>query len=228
VQRILEKARAQVVRTVNTEMVRAYWLIGREIVEEEQQGRARAGNGEALLAQLSAELQTRFDKRYTRSNLQYMRQFYLTFPRLLGVDLDSPPPGDAARPAQPQPLLDPLSPLDEGRIRARPVVLRGGGGQEPLVLEFVGLPESPRLVESDIGQMQLDVNYYDETQLSPGDNPTIGLLLSGNKNDLMVKYTLGKGNRQIFASRYKLHPPSEKELAAEIQRELSFLHEDAD
>jgi len=62
VQRILEEARAQVVRTVNTEMVRAYWLIGREIVEEEQQGHARAGYGEALIGQLSAQLQARFGK----------------------------------------------------------------------------------------------------------------------------------------------------------------------
>jgi hypothetical protein len=51
---------------VITEMVRAYGLIGREIVEEEQQWRARAGNGEALLAQHYAELQTRFAKGYTR------------------------------------------------------------------------------------------------------------------------------------------------------------------
>jgi hypothetical protein len=53
-------------------------------------------------------------------------------------------------------------------------------------------------------------------------------LLCADKNELMVKYTLGKANRQIFASRYKLHLPSEKELAAEMQRELSFLREDAD
>jgi hypothetical protein len=49
VQRILEEAHAQVVRTVKTEMVRAYWLTGREIVEEEQQGRARAGYGRRSL-----------------------------------------------------------------------------------------------------------------------------------------------------------------------------------
>jgi hypothetical protein len=36
----------------------------------------------------------------------------------------------------------------------------------------------------------------------------------------MVRYTLGQGNRRIFASRYKLHLPSEEELAAEIRREL--------
>ena len=41
----------------------------------------------------------------------------------------------------------------------------------------------------------------------------------------MVKYTLGKENKQIFASRYKLHLPSEKELAEEIRRELHHLQD---
>lgn len=77
-----------------------------------------------------------------------------------------------------------------------------------------------KLTHADVGQMQLYVNYYDETQRTPGDNPTLGLILCVDKNDLMVRYTLGKENRQIFASRYKLHLPSERELAEEIRREL--------
>ncbi len=82
-----------------------------------------------------------------------------------------------------------------------------------------------KLTHADLGQMQLYVNYYDETQLTQGDNPTLGLLLCADKNDLMVKYTLGKENKQIFASRYKLHLPSEKELADEIRRELHHLQD---
>lgn len=46
---ILEQARSQVTRTVNTAMVQAYWLIGREIVEVEQAGQARAGYGDEVL-----------------------------------------------------------------------------------------------------------------------------------------------------------------------------------
>ena len=62
---ILEQARAQVARSVNTEMVRAYWLVGREIVEEEQRGKERAGYGEELIAQLSARLRAVFDRGFT-------------------------------------------------------------------------------------------------------------------------------------------------------------------
>lgn len=49
VSQILEEARRGVARAVNAEMVQAYWLIGREIVEEELRGEARAGYGEALV-----------------------------------------------------------------------------------------------------------------------------------------------------------------------------------
>ncbi|MDX9976039.1 MAG: DUF1016 N-terminal domain-containing protein [FCB group bacterium] len=50
---ILEEARASIVRTVNSRMVVAYWLIGREIVQEEQGGKKRADYGNALIEDLS-------------------------------------------------------------------------------------------------------------------------------------------------------------------------------
>ena len=40
---IIEAARGRVARTVNTAMVHAYWMIGREIVEVEQAGEHRRG-----------------------------------------------------------------------------------------------------------------------------------------------------------------------------------------
>ncbi len=80
---ILTAARTNVVRTVNTEMVRAYWLIGREIVEEEQAGQARAAYGEDVIAQISSRLQSAFGKGFTATNLRYMRLFYLAYPQLL-------------------------------------------------------------------------------------------------------------------------------------------------
>ncbi|NJD68379.1 MAG: hypothetical protein C3F12_02550 [Candidatus Methylomirabilota bacterium] len=49
IRQILESARAGAARSVNTAQVMAYWLIGREIVEEEQKGHKRAEYGEALL-----------------------------------------------------------------------------------------------------------------------------------------------------------------------------------
>jgi predicted nuclease of restriction endonuclease-like (RecB) superfamily len=356
IQAILDQARAQVARSVNTQMVRAYWLIGRELVEEEQRGRARAAYGEELIVQLAARLQAEFGRGYTPTNLRYMRLFYLAYPHLLDYEIHHAPrdksetaafAGTATSPVPAAVSAGALNPnlswthyrlltkvespharsfyeieavrnhwssrelerqmsslLFERLARSRDkqgLMRLTTKGQEvqtpqdvikdPLVLEFVGLPESPRLVESDLeealithlqifllelgkgfafvarqrritlegdhfyvdlvfyhvilkcyvlldlkveklthadlGQMQLYVNYYDETELTAGDNPTIGLILCADKNDLMVRYTLGEGKRQIFASRYKLHLPTEKELAEEIRRELrQFASED--
>ena len=80
---ILETARVGVARSVNTTQVIANWLIGREIIEDEQKGRRRAGYGERLLEELSTRLTGDFGGGYSVQSLRYMRQFYLGFPALL-------------------------------------------------------------------------------------------------------------------------------------------------
>ncbi len=68
------------------------------------------------------------------------------------------------------------------------------------------------------------MNYYDRQRRSRGDRPTLGLILCTDKNDAVVRYTLGEDHKPaIFASRYKLHVPTEAELKAEIRRELRVL-----
>src|SRR2546421_6220538 len=83
IREILEAARTGVARTVNTTQVVANWLIGREIVEEEQKGRRRARYGHRLLEGLSRQLASHFGSGYSVQNLRYMRQFYVEFPSLL-------------------------------------------------------------------------------------------------------------------------------------------------
>jgi predicted nuclease of restriction endonuclease-like (RecB) superfamily len=76
---ILEAARARVVRAVNSEMVLAYWHIGREIVESVQGGQQRAEYGEAVLETLSGALTRRFGRGFSTANLRYFRLFHLTY-----------------------------------------------------------------------------------------------------------------------------------------------------
>ena len=76
---ILEGARKKVYRTTNMEMLQAYWNVGREIVEEEQMGKDRAGYSSFLIENLSLKLTEAFGKGFTQSNLRYMRLFYKTF-----------------------------------------------------------------------------------------------------------------------------------------------------
>lgn len=81
-----------------------------------------------------------------------------------------------------------------------------------------------KLTHQDIGQLEFYVNYYDRERLTAGDNPTLGLILCTDKNDAVVRYTLGPAmGKKIFASRYKLHLPTEAELRAELKRELGHL-----
>ena len=354
---IIESARAGAARSVNTTQVVAYWLIGREIVEEEQKGEQRAGYGEELLLGLSKRLTAAFGAGYSVYNLKFIRQFYVEYPRLAdgaeigyAVRSQSETSGTLTRreiryaarstswaPGRLHPNLSwthyrTLLRVDKAEARSfyeiealknnwsarelerqinsllyeRLALSRDKKGlmrladkghevqksadvfKDPVVMEFLGLPESPRLVESDLeqalidnlksfllelgkgfafvarqerltldgdhfyidlvfyhavlkcyviidlktgklthqdlGQLQLYVNYYDRERRTEGDNPTLGLILCADKNDAVVRYTLGTDQqRKIFASRYKLHLPSEAELLVELRREVRAL-----
>ena len=391
---ILESARTGMSRTVNSTQVIANWLIGREIVEEEQRGEKRAEYGKRLIAELSARLQADFGGGYATRNLETFRQFYLEYPQLVAIPhavsaesgvgniphavraLSAGAIFDAARQKsgkgdgvcsqseQPEKILDAESaelaihhkPSGEswqpGQLhwnlswthyrtllrvekpaarsfyeieaiqnhwaarelerqinsllyerlalsRDKKGLLRlARKGQEiqgpldvfkdPLVLEFLKIPAAAKLVESDLeaallnelqafllelgrgfafvsrqeritldgdhfyidlvfyhtvlkcfvlvdlkvrklthedlGQFQFYLNYYDRERRTPGDQPTLGLILCTDKNDAVVRYTLGEAQqKKIFASRYKLHLPTEAELRAELKRELTAI-----
>ena len=76
-----------------------------------------------------------------------------------------------------------------------------------------------KVSHQDIGQMQMYVNYYDREIKQDDEKPTVGILLSTNKNETVVKYTLPKDNKTIFSSEYKLHMPTEQELISAIEEE---------
>lgn len=380
IREILEAARAGVARSVNTAQVVANWLIGQEIVEDEQKGKRRAGYGRKLIEELSRRITRDFGSGYSAQSLFYMKQFYLAYPALLPrrkilhavrgkLDRGSPAgklhavrgesesqiphtvraesdgphalvpfaTPDNWSPGQLHPNLSwthyrTLLRVEQPEARSfyeiealqsnwsarelerqinsllyerlalsrdkKGLLRLARKGQEiqgpldafkdPLVLEFLKIPAAARLVESDLeaallnelqsfllelgkgfafvarqeritldgdhfyidlvfyhtilkcfvlldlkvrklthedlGQFQLYLNYYDRERRTPGDNPTLGLILCTDKNDAVVRYTLGEEQQiKIFASRYKLHLPSEAELRAEIRRELKQL-----
>ena len=324
---ILDAARAHVARTVNTTQVMANWLIGREMVEEEQRGKRRADYGRKLVVQLSAQLAAAYGKGWSAQSLFYMKQFYLAYPGLMEKDdflhavrgetgavakLHTPR-GESAdwKPGALHPNLAwthyrTLLRIDRPKARAfyeieairhawsarelerqintllfdrlaksrdkKGLMRLATRGQEvsqpidvmkdPVVLEFLSLPESPRLVESkleqalinnlqtfllelgkgfafvsrqeritvdgdhfyidlvfyhtvlkcyvlidlkvgklthgDLGQLQFYVNYFDQERRTEGDNPTLGLILCPDKNDAVVKYTLGERLAKIL------------------------------
>jgi len=83
--------------------------------------------------------------------------------------------------------------------------------------------KSGELTHQDIGQMDMYVRLYEDKMKGEGDNPTIGIILCTEKDSTIVKYSVLKGNKRLFASKYKLYLPTEQELIEEIKREKAFI-----
>jgi len=163
---ILEQARANVVRAVNSNMVLAYWLIGREIVQEIQGGRKRADYGRQVLADLSRKLTEHYGDGFSETTLQYFRKFYWAYanrhfpiPRPLGVELPTTNKPDEisrplgvklARPDIQRPLGAELAVPEKGRTAGD---LFGGDVRSPI--------QDPMGIKSVVGfSPQLNWSHY--------------------------------------------------------------------
>lgn len=82
---LVTKSKVQVVQSINTALLTTYWQIGRNIVEFEQQGSAKAKYGTTLLSSLAKLLRLKLGKGYSRPNLYNMRKFYLLYPNFQTV-----------------------------------------------------------------------------------------------------------------------------------------------
>jgi len=82
-----------------------------------------------------------------------------------------------------------------------------------------------KLTHQDIGQMDMYVRLYEDKYKIEGDNPTIGIVLCSAKNETVVKYSVLNESKQIFASKYQLYLPTEKELADQINKEIDIIRE---
>jgi predicted nuclease of restriction endonuclease-like (RecB) superfamily len=345
---IIEKAHDNVLRAVNTNMVIAYWLIGREIVNEIQQGKERAVYGNSVIDKLSELLTLRYKRGYSKTNLFYFRIFFLTYsdrvpeifhigcgkserteirhigcgefkkgfsPNLgwshyralmrvdnenerLFYEIEAEKERWDVKHLERQIHTFLYARLMKSKNKAGVIELASKGNvvQRPtdifkssMVLDFLNIPESETLHESimeraiianlqqfllelgsgfafvarqkrimtetkefyidlvfynyhlkcfvlidlktkelthqDIGQMDMYVRMYDELQKGEGDNPTVGIILCADKDNTIVKYSVLKGNEQLFASKYRLILPTEDELKREIEREILMVRD---
>lgn len=326
IKQILDTARQKAYSAINTAMIEAYWLVGKRIVEEEQQGSHRAEYGHHLLQILSTELTSSFGKGFTETNLRNFRHFYLSFPdlasiqhtvcaklswshiriimRVVSKEAQAYYLHEAAVNMWSVRTLDRnistqyyerllLSQIKEPVINE--MVEKSQKSQQdklefiknPSVLEFLNLPnnigytevelekaiinhlqmfllelgkgyafvtrqqlirtevrdyyvdlvfynyilkcfvlidlKTTRITHQDVGQMDMYVRMYDERKRNDGDNPTIGIVLCSDTDQDIARYSILKGNEQIFASKYQLFLPTEEELRAEIEREKMIL-----
>ena len=79
-----------------------------------------------------------------------------------------------------------------------------------------------KITHQDVGQMDMYVRMYDELKKREDDNPTIGILLCSETDEDIARYSVLKGNEQLFATKYKLYLPKEEELRAEIEMQKTI------
>ena len=84
--------------------------------------------------------------------------------------------------------------------------------------------KTSKITYQDIGQMDMYIRMYDELKRTEGDNPTLGIVLCADTDEDIARYSILKGNEQLFATKYKLYLPSEEELRKEIERQKSIYY----
>lgn len=353
---ILEQARANVARAVNSNMVIAYWLIGREVVVALQGGEDRAEYGERLLGELSEHLTKRYGRGFSVTNLRYFRLFYQAFsdrtPEIhhatsdelaattkeavlddltnalektsqrkgfsaelswthyralskiddvaerLFYEVEARKAGWSVATLERQIHSFLFARLLKSRDKAGVLALAGEGQtvqqpidviKQPYVLDFLNLPDQTQLHESDIesaiienlqpfllelgkgfafvsrqhrvstesqhffidlvfynfllkcfvlidlkigrlehqdvGQMDMYLRMFDDLKRGQDDNPTVGLILCAEKDEVVARYSILHESQQMFASKYMLYLPTEEELRNELARERALLSE---
>ena len=64
---------------------------------------------------------------------------------------------------------------------------------------------------------------YDDLKRAEGDNPSVGLILCAERDEVVARYSVLHESQQLFASKYMLYLPTEAELRAEIAREQTVI-----
>ncbi len=310
----LLSGQGRAVQAVNAQLIDTYWKIGQHSVEFEQGGHQRAEYGAGLIDKLAQDLSLRHGKGFKRTNLVYMRLFYLRFPisqtlsdllswshyvEIVKIE-DDLERGFYLQ----QTLAERWSVRELVRQKASSLFLRlaaskdkqgiqklAAQGQlielpsdllrEPYVFEFLKIPEATHISETqletvlcdhlqsfmlelgkgftfvgrqyritldnthykvdlvfyhrilrcfvlidlklgdvqhhDIGQMNMYLGYFAKEENIEGDNPPIGIILSRNKDELLVEYTTYNMNSQLFVQKYQLYLPDRESLRREME-----------
>jgi len=185
-----------------------------------------------LVARLAKDLTVRHGKGFSRSNVMMMRAFCLAFPkvqtlsRLLSgshyVELLS---------------IDDTLELGKGFTfvgRQYRITLNNTHYRVDLVFYhrilrcFVLIDLKINDVEHhDIGQMNMYLGYFATEENSEGDNPPIGIILTRNKDELLVEYATYQMNSQLFVQKYQLYLPDREELRRELELTLQLAEDRA-
>jgi len=309
-----QSAKSKIISAVNTEMLLAYWQIGKDIIEFEQGGKVKAEYGKQLLENLAKDLTLQHGKGFSRSNLNYMRLLYNKYPicetlshkltwshyyELLKVEDDlarefyekqAIKENWTIRELRRQKKTGLFHRIAIGKDKERILELSKKGQiiqseedfiKNPHVFEFMNFPENYEYTENDIekaiinnlqhfllelgkgfafigrqqritlnnrhyfvdlvfyhvklkcyvlidlkigevahehiGQMKLYLGYYEKEVNDITDNEPIGLILSEEKDDIMVEYAMLKDTSKLIVSKYQLYLPDLEQLKNKVR-----------
>lgn len=232
IKQIINNGRATAYASVNSTMIATYWNIGRRIVEEEQHGKERAEYGSELIKMLAKELTHEYGSGFSERYLAYFRKFYVTIPDLQILQTRLQNLSFSERDMESSiisHLKDFLMEMGRGfAFVARQQHIRTDAEDYFIDLVFYNVVlkcyvlvdlKVGKITHQDVGQMDMYVRMYDELKRTEGDNPTIGIVLCSETDSDIARYSILKGNEQIFATKYKLYLPTEEELRREIERQ---------
>ncbi len=74
---------------------------------------------------------------------------------------------------------------------------------------------------SDIGQMNMYLNYFKTEICQPDDNPPIGIVLGAKQDELLMEYATQGITNQLFTARYQLYLPKKEELQSQLDLALA-------
>ena len=77
-----------------------------------------------------------------------------------------------------------------------------------------------KVKHQDIGQMNMYLGYFAKEEYFEGDNPPIGIILTRQKDELLVEFATYGMSSQLFVSKYQLYLPNEAELRAKLEQIL--------
>jgi len=81
-----------------------------------------------------------------------------------------------------------------------------------------------KITHQDVGQIDMYVRMYDELKRSPGDNPTLGILLCSETDEDIARYSVLHDNDRLFMAKYLTYLPTKQQLKTEIERQKAIFY----
>lgn len=305
------------IKAINNELIKAYWQIGKYIIEFEQDGKIKADYGSFLLDTLSKDLKTKYGKGFSRTNLVYIRLFYIKYQKsqtlsdqlswshyveLLSISNDlernfyekqSINERWSVRELKKQKGKSLFERLANSKDKEGILKLSQKGQtiqnkkdiiKDPYILDFIDFPEKyqyseteleqkiidnlqnfllelgkgfafvgrqyritlnnthyfvdlvfyhiklkcyvlidlklPNIKHHDIGQMNMYLGYFAKEETDDTDNEPIGILLTKDKDDVLIEYAMYNLKSNLFVSKYQQYLPDKNILKQRMQEIL--------